>query len=158
MPLGSNVDVPLKYRDPLTMKIMKNPVRLNNHVYERESLEKFQRKYGNTDPFTKMNVSYDIIECNELKQEIEDFIQKQNKKLINVMVKKLQGKHYNIVMYDDNTISQLKKEITLRSQIPEDELVLNFQGKILSCDFSTLKNCGITNNSVISLTLRLRGG
>lgn len=78
---------------------------------------------------------------------------------INVVIKTLTGKNLELVVPISCTVYDLMEEILMSEGIPIDQQRVIFEGKQLTgYEEMTLINFGITNNSVIHLVLRLRGG
>lgn len=62
---------------PITLDLMIDPVLLSSgHTYEKSEVDKHFKTNGYTDPYTKVDVKPDMIENINLRQAIEDFLEK----------------------------------------------------------------------------------
>jgi len=170
--------IPDSFFDPLSGKIMKDPVCLlaSGITYERSEIIRYMESQraniGMVDPLTKTFIPSFFIhftEDNKLRDVIANhmmecgnkvYLSQRSEAVPNVKtlyIKTMTGK--NIVLEHDlqSTVYTLKQAIQDMESIPKDQMRLVFKGKQLE-DGSILSFCGIEDKSDIFLILRLRGG
>ena len=74
-----------------------------------------------------------------------------------VTVKTLTGKSFAVDVFPTSAVEQLMSKIQDKEGIPPDQQRIVFKGKQLDVGHR-LEEYGITNESVVHLVLRLRGG
>lgn len=151
-------EVPLDYCCPLTHKIMRNPYLMGDgFTYEKENIDENLRENDYESPLTGKKISNIGTKNVKLLQKINEFLNEMKNKTINVFVTKLTGGHVVIQMKKHDTILQLKENIERKTGMKVEYQRLIYEGKMLSCDSSTLQNYSIENDSTVHLTARLIG-
>ncbi|KAK5114710.1 hypothetical protein LTR62_002284 [Meristemomyces frigidus] len=74
-----------------------------------------------------------------------------------IFVKTVAGDTFPLTLPQNTTISNLRKLLTLRTNIPESDLRIVFAGKHLSPS-STLASSNVTRESTLHMALPIRGG
>lgn len=157
--LPEGIDVPIEYCCPLTLEIMEFPVRASDGItYEKKNILKYMQEHDNESPITEEKMKSELIENTDIKNKIKQFLNSFEIKPINVFVTDLDGKHYDIIINNNETIKTLKNKIMEKTGLQYDMIYLTHQGKLLTVDGSSLKNIGIDNNSTIYIKARLNGG
>ena len=148
-------EVPLDYCCPLTHKIMRNPYLMGDgFTYEKENIDENLRENDYESPLTGKKISNIGTKNVKLLQKINEFLNEMKNKTINVFVTKLTGGHVVIQMKKHDTILQLKENIERKTGMKVEYQRLIYEGKMLSCDSSTLQNYSIENDSTVHLTAR----
>jgi len=76
---------------------------------------------------------------------------------MNIIIRDLNGKTININTKRIDSIQSLKEEIYSRTKIPINDQLLTLSGKHLE-DYKKLSEYNILTNSIINLSIRLKGG
>lgn len=143
---------------PIENTIMANPVTMDDgYTYEEDNILKYLDENDGRSPITKKKISKKRIKNSAIIKKIKIFLDSIKKKKINVFVTMLNGKTYNFIMKENETILKLKENIRDKEGIKIEFQRLIYEGKNLSYDHSTLKDYGIGNDSTIHLTSRLLG-
>lgn len=156
--IDDDVEVPLEFCCPITQKIMKNPYLMEDGFnYEKENIDEVLNENDCESPITGKKISKNGTQNVNLLQRIRQFIEDIKNKTINVFVSKLEGGHLTFHMKKNDTVMQLKQNIQDKIGMKVEYQRLIYQGKMLSCDSSTLNNYSIKNDSTVNLTARLVG-
>ena len=148
-------EVPLDYCCPLTHKIMRNPYLMGDgFTYEKENIDENLRENDYESPLTGKKISNIGTKNVKLLQKINEFLNEMKNKTINVFVTKLTGGHVVIQMKKHDTILQLKENIERKTGMKVEYQRLIYEGKMLSCDSSTLQNYSIENDSTVHLLFK----
>jgi len=102
-------DIPKEFICPITNEIMKDPVILTDgHIYEKSAIKQWLENH-NTSPLTKIIVDKDIlIPCFILRAQIEEYIEKLEKREESKIKSKRKPTEYNL--YVKERMSILKQQ------------------------------------------------